>query len=149
MIYNTRQPHTRRGCQSGARVPVWYCNALFGKLNQHSTTSVSIMAPASGAICQVNAINDKPERPHIRMFCGLPIGVSNDPALTASASKIIRRFTGIAHNFFRVMVSGTTINSATSLVRNVDNNAAASTINIASWRSVLKRRVILRPNTSK
>ena len=83
------------------------------------------------------------------MFCGLPIGVSSDPALTASASKIIRRLTGIAHHFFSVSVSGTTINRATSLVRKVDRSAAASTIKMASWRSVTKRRAIFRPSTSK
>ena len=83
------------------------------------------------------------------MFCGLPIGVSSEPALTASASKIIRRVTGISHNLRSVSVSGTTIKSATSLVRNVDNSAAEKTMNRASLRSVAKRRTILRPSTSK
>ncbi|CNT66449.1 Uncharacterised protein [Salmonella enterica subsp. enterica serovar Bovismorbificans] len=91
---------------------------------------------ASGAICPLNSAKVKPERPHNRIFCGLPTGVSSEPAFTANASKIINRLTGIAHSFFNVIVSGTTINSATSFVRKVDSAAAASTRNIASCRSV-------------
>ncbi|MNP38120.1 hypothetical protein D3C76_1316110 [compost metagenome] len=107
------------------------------------------MTRARGAICQVNAANDRPDRPQRRIFCGLPIGVNSDPALTASASKIISRLTGISHSLRNVNVSGTTINSATSLVRKVESSAAASTINSDSFRSVAKRRTILRPITSK
>ena len=148
-MYRPRQLQTRRGCHWGPVVPLWYCNDLFGKANQPTTSSVATIASASGAICQVNAVNDRPERPHSRMFCGLPIGVSSEPALTASASKIIRRVTGISHSLRSVSVSGTTINNATSLVRNVDSSAAEKTMNRASLRSVAKRRTILRPSTSK
>ena len=148
-IYSPRQLHTSRGFHSGVCTPVWYCSAFPGKQHQHNSRSVSIIAPASGAIWAINPANERPERPQIRIFCGLPIGVSSEPALTASASKIISRLTGISHSLFSVIVSGTTINSATSLVRKVESSAAASTINIASRRSVAKRRTILRPSTSK
>ncbi|MNY66143.1 hypothetical protein D3C86_2035190 [compost metagenome] len=83
------------------------------------------------------------------MFCGLPIGVSNEPALTASAWKIINRPIGNDDSFFSVMVSGMTINNATSLVRNDDSNAAENTRNSANRRSLCSVLMILRPTKSK
>ena len=148
-MYSARQLHTRRGCHCGPVVPLWYCSFLTGNANQQTASSDTIITSASGAICQVKAANDSPERPHRRIFCGLPIGVRSEPALTASASKMISRLTGISQSLRNVSVSGTMINSATSLVRNVDSTAAENTINSARRRSVAKRRTILRPRTSK
>ena len=148
-IYSPRQLQTRRGCHCGPVVPLWYCSFLSGKANQQTASSDAIITSASGAICQVKAANDSPERPQRRIFCGLPMGVNREPALTASASKMISLLTGISQSLRSVRVRGTMINSATSLVRKVDSTAAENTINSDSLRSVANRRTILRPSTSK
>ncbi|SUI52553.1 Uncharacterised protein [Serratia marcescens] len=120
-----------------------------GKLNQVSASKLNIIAAPNGAIWPMKPRKERPERLHSRIFCGLPIGVSNEPAFTASAWKMIKRPTGSADSFFSVMVSGMTINSATSLVRNDDSSAAENTRNSASRRSLSKRLIILRPTKSK
>ncbi len=121
----------------------------FEKLNQVNTIRLSSSQAASGSICTINATTLSLPWLHSRMFCGLPTGVSRDPALTASASKMISREMGKWENLRSVSVSGTRINSATSLVRNVESNAAASTINSASARSCRKRAISRPPSTSK
>lgn len=70
-----------------------------GKLNQVSASRLNIIAAPNGAIWPMKPRKERPERLHSRIFCGLPIGVSNEPAFTASAWKMIKRPTGSADSF--------------------------------------------------
>jgi hypothetical protein len=73
-----------------------------------------------GAACRRRKpSSDVPERCHRKRFCGLPIGVSTEPALTARASKITSRAVGRVAIPCRPRVSGTTMKRAISLVRTV------------------------------
>jgi len=97
------------------------------------------MTAAAGSIASAKSRNDSRECCHNSRFCGLPIGLSVEPAFTASASSTTMRSTGRLEIAPMDTVSGTIRNRLTSLVSTIESSALAATSNSPRPRSECAR----------
>ncbi len=97
------------------------------------------MIATTGAIITTKAAKPMPELCHRNRFCGLPIGVSAEPALTASASSTTSRASGSFACAARLRVSGTSRNRLTSLVTTAASPAENTTRSKARRRRSVTR----------
>jgi len=120
-VAETASRRGSRGASSGVSRKVM---AVRGTSSRQATASQPSITATVGSIIHMKPTKLSPERCQRKRFWGLPMGVSAEPALTASASRITSRASGKCACCASARVSGTSRNRLTSLVTSADSSAA-------------------------
>jgi len=99
-------------------------------------------------------MKDKKEIPHfchMKIFCGLPMGVNEEPTFAEIASKIINFETSLFNKFCIPSVKGTTTKRATSFVKKEEKKAVrrikkkASFLSVFIWERIFSENICNKP----